>query len=71
MRIYPTTVAIRTLRGDPLPPRALITREQAVEWLRQVSGQDFGDNAGEWTEWLKQNRWAYTRMPVRGPKSGG
>jgi hypothetical protein len=67
-RLFPITVAIRTLRREPLPPRCQISDKQAVAWLRAVSGQDFGDDAGAWSAWLKANRWAYFRPPGAGPR---
>jgi hypothetical protein len=66
-RLLPITVAIRTLRRQPLPLRCRISDEQALAWLRQVSGQDFGEDVTAWTAWLKANRWAYTRSPAQGP----
>lgn len=54
-RLLPTTVALRTLKGQQLPPRCRITREQAVEWLRRFTGQDFGEDAAAWSAWLRQH----------------
>jgi len=54
-RLLPTTVALRTLKGQQLPPRCRITVEQAADWLRRLTGQDFGTDAAAWSEWLKQH----------------
>lgn len=59
-RLLPKTVALRTLKGQQLPPRCRITREQAADWLRRLTGQDFGMDTAAWDLWLKQH-------PVRGP----
>lgn len=58
-RLTPTTIALRTLQGQQLPQRCRITREQAADWLRGITGQDFGTDAVAWAEWLRQH-------PVRG-----
>jgi hypothetical protein len=36
--------------------RSYLTREQALQMLRRVTGQDFGYNTHEWKEWLKANK---------------
>jgi hypothetical protein len=64
-RPLPTTVALRALKGQQLPPHCWINREQAVDRLRRLTGQDFGTDAAGWAEWLRQH-------PVRGkPASRG
>ena len=52
-RLSPETVALRTLRGQQVPPRCRITREQALDFLKALSGHDFGDNADKWAAWLR------------------
>lgn len=52
-RLLPETVALRTLRGQQVPPRCRITREQALDFLRALSGHDFGDDADKWAAWLR------------------
>lgn len=52
-RLSPVTVAMRTLRGEQLPPRCRITREQARDYLVTLSGHDFGFDAGMWTAWSR------------------
>jgi hypothetical protein len=39
----------------------MIGKKEALEWLRKITGQDFGIDAAAWSEWLKKNRWAYYR----------
>jgi len=55
-RLLPLTVALRTLKKQHLPPRCKITDEQAVDWLRKLTGQDFGTDATAWSNWLRENR---------------
>ncbi|MBN1430610.1 MAG: hypothetical protein JXB07_19720 [Anaerolineae bacterium] len=40
-------------RGHPTRPR--LFREEALEILKQVTGQDFGWNAEAWSEWLEDH----------------
>jgi len=52
-RLRPETVALRTLRGEQVPARCAITREQAIDLLKRVTGQDFGDEADKWAACLR------------------
>lgn len=52
-KLLPETIALRTLRGQQLPPRGRITREQAIELLKRITGQDFGDDADKWAASLR------------------
>ena len=64
MRLHPITIALRALRGErsihgrPLPDAA-----EAAALLRQLTGQDFGDDAAAWGKWLRANRRAYSSPP--------
>jgi hypothetical protein len=54
--MLPISMAIKTLRGE-MPNRAgrwSITKETAAQWLRSVSGEDFGQDALRWGEWLRR-----------------
>lgn len=52
-RLLPETVALRTLRGEQVPARCAITREQAIDLLRRATGQDFGEDADKWAACLR------------------
>lgn len=52
-RLLPETVALRTLRGEQVPARCAITREQAIDLLKSITGQDFGDDAIKWAASLR------------------
>lgn len=52
-RLLPETVALRTLRGEQVPARCAITREQAIDLLKSVTRQDFGDDADKWAASLR------------------
>jgi hypothetical protein len=41
----------KTLYGKSLP-----LKEDAIQVLRQLTGQDFGDDAEQWAKWIKVNR---------------
>jgi hypothetical protein len=76
MRILPISLALKVLKGQTFGGRLKsVTKEQARTWLRNVSGLDFGYDAKAWSNWLKENRWAFNRFPFsplepseRGPK---
>jgi hypothetical protein len=66
MRIHPVSLALRYLRGQrrfrgaPYFGSAAFDSEQsAIELLRKFTGQDFGNNAAKWGNWLRKNRWVY------------
>jgi hypothetical protein len=42
---------VKKLAGRPLP-----TKEEAAASLRRLTGQDFGEDADAWAEWLKHHR---------------
>lgn len=66
MRIHPISLALRylngkkTIRATPFRGRRLFeSDEEAVETLKQFTGQDFGMDARKWGEWLRKNRRVY------------
>jgi hypothetical protein len=66
MRMLPISLAIRVLGGmQPKGRAAGVTKKIAAQWLRNVSGEDFGEDAVAWGEWLNKNRWAYNRSPFQ------
>lgn len=52
-KLLPETVALRTLRGEQVPARCRITREQAIDLLKRTTGQDFGEDADKWAASLR------------------
>lgn len=52
-RLTPLAVSLRTLAGQQVPPRCRMTREEAIDWLKRMTGQDFGDASDAWRTWLK------------------
>jgi len=44
---------------DGVPRRFQLGKAQAIQWLRAITGKDFGDDPVAWEEWLQDNRWAY------------
>ena len=60
MRIHPISLSLRSLRGErSLHGRPLPSKEDAIAWLVKLTGQDFGDDAKKWGEWLRKNRSVY------------
>jgi len=52
-RLTPRDAALRTLAGEQLPRRCRMETGAAVDWLRDVTGQDFGVDVVAWREWLR------------------
>jgi hypothetical protein len=64
MRLSPITIALRALRGErPIHGHPLPTPTEAAANLPRLTGQDFGEDAAAWGEWLWANRWVYTAGP--------
>lgn len=66
MRVHPISLALRYLqrkkhlRAAPYYGKSLFENEtEAVELLREATGQDFGTDAERWGRWLQKNRRAY------------
>ena len=66
MRIHPISLALRYLKGHrtmrPAPfygGQTFDSTEDAVKILRQLTGQDFGQDAKRWGQWLRKNRRVY------------
>ena len=63
MRLLPTTLAIRylkgrrTARGAPYYGRPCFSSTaSAVRTLRDITGQNFGPDVRRWCAWLRENR---------------
>ena len=57
MRYWPHSLCLMALRGrKTLHGRPLPSPEDARDQLRRLTGQDFGLDAGRWSEWLRRNR---------------
>jgi hypothetical protein len=52
----------RSFRAAPYYGGAPFTSvSEAISVLKESTGQDFGDDAQKWGEWLRLNRRAYSR----------
>jgi hypothetical protein len=60
MRLRPLSLALRALRGQrSIHGRALPSPEEALDLLRRLTGQDFGEDAAAWGACLRDNQPAY------------
>ncbi len=72
MRIHPISLALRRLKGEKSIHGRVIfeSKAEAVETLRDFTGQDFGEDAAKWGAWLRANRAVYFRVPDVKPEPG-
>ena len=63
MRLYPEEIALANLKGEfPEDERGFMAKEEAYDWLKELSGQDFGDDEKAWEAWVQE------KMAERPPK---
>jgi hypothetical protein len=57
--IDPVERLLLNLEGEVDPGYVFlyISRDVAVQELKQMTGQDFGDDAGQWRQWLEDNKY--------------
>jgi hypothetical protein len=70
MRVHSISLALRylqgrrTIRAAPYYGKSPFSSDaEAAKVLRDCTGQDFGEDAKKWSEWLRKNRWVYYRSP--------
>jgi hypothetical protein len=65
MRVHPISLALQFLRGRKSwhGRRLFKCESEAIDVLKQRSGQDFGSDASAWGKWLRANRWVYHASP--------
>lgn len=57
MRLLPHQIYLLVLRGQTfIGRRPLPSPKEAVQSLRHLTGQDFGNDADKWAKWIKENR---------------
>jgi hypothetical protein len=57
MRLWPDEVFLMALQGwKSLHGRPFISKEEALENPKRLTGQDFGYDDVRWAEWLRWNR---------------
>ena len=56
--LLPHQMLLHNLGGKVTPEmgRIYIGKEKALDLLRQITGQDFGENVKEWTQWIGQHK---------------
>ena len=58
MQLFPNELALANLKGEiSEDERGFCSADEAVEWLKELSGLDFGKDVAKWEEWVcKQNK---------------
>ena len=57
MRLSPTTICLRALRGErSIRGRPLPSAPEAAALLQRLTGQNFGEDAAAWGKWLRANQ---------------
>lgn len=55
MQLFPNELALANLKGEiPEDERGFCTVDEAVEWLKELSGLDFGRDVAKWEEWVRE-----------------
>jgi hypothetical protein len=63
MRAWPHQICLRALSGETtLHGRPLPSKAEAAAWLKDLYGQDFGEDFTQWKAWLRYN-WQKGRKP--------
>ena len=68
MRITPSQLCLKNLKGE-IPAymrREYMPKEQALEMLKAMTGQDFGLDVQRWEEWIAEQE--ATGVVFRFPK---
>ena len=71
MRLWPHQICLRALRGEKsIHGRALPAKAEAAAQLKQLYGQDFGEDAAQWGASLRRN-WRRPLSPTHDSTGGG
>lgn len=55
MRLFPEEVALANLKGEiPEDERGFMPKDEAYDWLKELSGLDFGRDVEAWSEWVRK-----------------
>ena len=53
MRLLPEELALANLKGEiPDDERGFASKEEGYEWLKELSGEDFGYDIEAWSKWV-------------------
>jgi hypothetical protein len=57
-RLTPTARLLKNLKGE-IPPymrREFLPKDVAYEMLKEMTGQDFGNDVAKWQTWLREQK---------------
>jgi hypothetical protein len=55
MQLLPNELALANLKGEVSDEeRGYLGKEEAYEWLKELSGEDFGMDIALWEAWVKE-----------------
>lgn len=55
MQLFPEELALANFKGELLEgERGYMRPEEAYEWLKEMSNEDFGQDIDAWTKWVKR-----------------
>jgi hypothetical protein len=55
MQLLPNELALANLRQEiPCDERGYCTAEEAYEWLKELSGVDYGFDVDKWEKWVSE-----------------
>ena len=61
MQLFPGQLALLNLRGEVHPSeREFMTQQEALQMLREISSEDFGNYIHKWEEWVERE---YSNVP--------
>ena len=68
MRAWPHQICLEALAGETsVHGRPLPSKSEAAEWLKELYGQDFGEDYAQWKAWLRYN-WRKMNKPAAPPR---
>jgi hypothetical protein len=57
MSLFPDELALANLKGQiPEDERGYSPREEAYASLKEMSGEDYGDDVEAWTRWVESQK---------------
>jgi hypothetical protein len=71
MQYFPAQLALANLKGEIDPEsRGFLTKERALERLREETGQDFGADIARWEAYVADMYKHVPQIAIRAPSAG-